>query len=181
MKFSPTPLAGAFLIDLEHHEDERGFFGRAFCQAEFREMGLYTEIKQSNLSSNRFAGTLRGMHYQCEPHQEAKLVRVMRGACYDVLIDLRKESPTYCQWYGVQLDEKLLRAVYIPEGMAHGFLTLEDDTLVHYEMFAAYHPQSARGVRFDDPAFNIQWPAEVKIIAEKDRQWLLFERYGGKG
>ena len=174
MNFFSTPLTGAYLIELEPHEDDRGFFGRAFCQAEFQKNGLQTVIKQSNLSSNRFAGTLRGMHYQCEPYQEAKLVRVMRGACYDVLVDLRKDSPTYCQWYGVQLDAKQLRAVYIPEGMAHGFLTLEDDTLVHYEMFETYHPESACGVRFDDPVFNIQWPAEVKIVAEKDRKWPLY-------
>lgn len=171
MKFHSIPLNGAYLVELEPHGDERGYFARAFCQTEFDGMGLPTEIKQSNLSFNQHAGTLRGMHYQHAPHAEPKLVRVVVGAVYDVLIDLRKDSSTYCQWYGVKLDVDSKRAIFIPAGMAHGFLTLVDETLVHYEMFENYHPASVAGVRFDDPVFGIEWPEEVRVIAEKDKNW----------
>jgi dTDP-4-dehydrorhamnose 3,5-epimerase len=171
MKFQAVPLTGAYVIELEPHEDHRGFFARAFCQAEFEKQGLPTEIKQSNLSCNHCKGTLRGLHYQVKPHCEAKLIRVIKGAVFDVIVDLRSDSSTYCQWFGIELKASEYKAVFVPEGMAHGFLTLADETLIFYEMFESYHPECARGVRYNDPAFGIRWPAEIKIISEKDQRW----------
>lgn len=171
MKFHLTPLEGAILVELQPYGDERGFFARVFCQDEFASQGLPTEIKQSNLSFNQQAGTLRGMHFQRQPHGEAKLVRCITGAVYDVIVDLRPGSATYCQWYAVRLDAQTHYALFIPAGIAHGFLTLVDRTMVLYEMFEAYHPGSASGVRYNDPVFGIEWPDEIKVIAEKDQAW----------
>ena len=171
MKFQAVPLTGAYVIELEPHEDHRGFFARAFCQAEFEEQGLPTEIKQSNLSCNRCKGTLRGLHYQVQPHYEAKLIRVIRGAVFDVIVDVRPDSHTCCQWFGVKLQAEEHKALFVPGGVAHGFLTLADETLIYYEMFENYHPESARGVRYNDSAFEIRWPDEIKIISEKDQHW----------
>ncbi len=170
MIFTETPLPGAFVIDLEPVADERGFFARSWCAREFEQHGLNPRLVQCNISFNRKAGTLRGMHYQAPPHQEAKLVRCTRGSLYDVAVDLRPESPAYCRWYGVELSAENRKAFYIPEGMAHGFLTLKDDTEVFYQMSEWYHPESARGVRYDDPAFGIKWPIPVILISKRDMQ-----------
>lgn len=169
MKFTPTPLAGAYLIELEQLEDERGFFARSFCQNEFKAHGLDPVVAQCNVSFNRQRGTLRGLHYQAEPHAEAKLVRCTRGAVWDVIVDLRKGSPTACKWHAVELTAENRRALYIPAGFAHGFQTLADDTEVFYQMSEFYHPELARGVRWDDRTLAIRWPIEQAIISSLDR------------
>jgi dTDP-4-dehydrorhamnose 3,5-epimerase len=169
MMFTRTMIAGAFLVDLEPITDERGFFARSFCRHEFVARGLNPELAQCNVSLNRRRGTLRGMHWQAAPHEEAKLVRCTRGMLHDVIIDLRAGSPTYRRHAAVLLSAENRRMLYVPEGCAHGFLTLEDDTEVLYQMSAFYAPESAQGVRFDDPAFGIRWPAEVTVISERDR------------
>lgn len=164
----PTPLAGAYLIELEQLEDERGFFARSFCQKEFRERGLDPVVAQCNVSFNRKRGTLRGLHYQAEPHAEAKLVRCTRGAIWDVIVDLRRDSPTARQWHAAELTAENRRALYIPAGLAHGFQTLVDDTEVLYQMSEFFHPESARGVRWDDPALAIRWPIKQAVISPRD-------------
>lgn len=171
MIFTQTPLAGAYLIDPELLEDERGLFARSWCRREFEAQGLTPHLAQCNISLSHKKGTLRGMHYQCPPHEEVKLVRCTRGAIYDVALDLRPSSPTYKHWYAAELTADNHRMFYIPEGFAHGFVTLEDETEVFYQMSQFYSPEHARGVRWDDPAFNIQWPDGDKIIAPKDRNW----------
>ena len=168
MKFEKSKLAGAWLIDINKLEDERGFFARTFCQNEFAEHGLNTCVAQCNVSYNQKKGTFRGMHLQVNPFQEAKLVQCTSGSIYDVIIDLRPSSPTYLQHLGVTLRAKDHRMLYIPEGFAHGFLTLEEDTNVFYQMSEFYAPECARGFRWDDPAFGITLPADVKIISERD-------------
>jgi dTDP-4-dehydrorhamnose 3,5-epimerase len=169
MKFSPTKLSGVWLVDLERHEDERGFFARSWCQSEFERHGLNPRLVQCNVSFNRKRGTLRGMHYQVAPHAEVKLVRCTRGAIYDVAVDLRPESQTYRQWVGVELTAENGRALYIAEGFAHGFQTLADDSEVFYQMSEFFHPDCARGLRWNDPAFGISWPAPNPIISERDQ------------
>ncbi|WP_187262362.1 dTDP-4-dehydrorhamnose 3,5-epimerase [Pontibacter beigongshangensis] len=169
MIFTETKLKGAYIVDIKRIEDERGFFGRAWCQKEFEEMGLSANVVQTNLSSNKKKGTLRGMHFQVTPFAESKLVRCTRGALYDVIIDLRQNSPTYMQWLGVELTADSFRMLYVPENFAHGFLTLEDDTDITYQVTQFYAPGAERGIRFNDPAFNIQWPIEPQIISEKDK------------
>lgn len=176
MRFLETELKGAYVIELEKREDERGFFGRTFCVNEFEECGLNSEVLQCNLSFNARRGTLRGMHYQAEPFAEAKLVQCVRGSLYDVIIDLRRDSDTYCCWVGMELSAENGRMLYVPEGFAHGFQSLEDNTSVYYQMFQFYAPYFARGVRWDDPAFGIKWPLANPIIADKDRQLPDYER-----
>ena len=172
MIFNETKLPGAFIIEVKRLEDERGFFGRSFCRREFEERGLNPFVAQCNISFNRDAGTLRGMHYQAAPHAEEKLVRCTRGALYDVIIDLRPESPTFKQWVSLELTEDNGRMLYIPKGFAHGFQTLVDETEIFYQMSAFYHPDSSRGVRWNDPAFGIQWPeTERVILSDRDRVW----------
>lgn len=173
MKFRETPLAGAFVIDPERIEDARGFFARSFCAHEFSAHGLDATLVQCNVSFNRAAGTLRGMHYQAAPHEESKLVRCTRGALYDVIVDLRPASPTYRQWFGERLDEDNRRMLFIPPGFAHGFQTLEDDTEVFYQMSAFFQPDAARGVRHDDPVLGIRWPREPVNVSERDRTYPL--------
>ncbi|NER36174.1 MAG: dTDP-4-dehydrorhamnose 3,5-epimerase [Oscillatoria sp. SIO1A7] len=173
MIFAETKLKGAYIIDLERRQDDRGFFARSFCQEEFGSNGLHTQFVQCNISFNHQKGTLRGMHYQVEPHAEAKLVRCTMGAIYDVIIDLRPESPTFKQWLGVELTGDNRRMFYIPEGFAHGFQTLSDRAEVFYQMAEFYHPESARGVRWNDPAFGIKWPLEPSAISSKDRSYQL--------
>jgi len=168
MRFSPTKLSGVSLVDLERHEDERGFFARSWCQSEFEQRGLNPRLVQCNVSFNRKRGTLRGMHYQVAPHAEAKLVRCTRGAIYDVAVDLRPDSPTYRQWVGVELTAENGRALYIAEGFAHGFQTLADDSEVFYQMSEFFHPEYARGVRWDDPAFKIAWPENERCLSARD-------------
>ena len=169
MKFLPTPLAGAYLIELEQLADERGFFARSFCQNEFKAHGLDPIVAQCNVSFSRKRGTLRGLHYQAEPHAEAKLVRCTRGAVWDVIVDFRKGSPTWRKWHAVELTAENRRALYIPAGFAHGFQTLEDDSEVLYQMSDFYHPESARGVRWDDRTLAIRWPIKDAVISPRDR------------
>ena len=169
MRFTPTPLNGAFVIDPDRIPDERGFFARTWCRDEFQEHGLDTRIVQCNTSYNRRKGTLRGMHYQIAPFEEIKLVRCTRGSIYDVIIDLRRASPTYMRHFGINLKATEGTMLYIPEGFAHGFMTLEDDTEVFYQMSQYYDASSARGVRWDDPAFGIRWPGDALVISDRDR------------
>ena len=174
MIFQPSPLAGAFVVELERREDERGFFARSFCQDEFAKHGLNPRLVQCNVSFNTRRGTLRGMHYQAKPHEEAKVVRCTQGAVWDVMVDLRPESATFKRWQGVELSAANRRALYIPEGLAHGFQTLADDAELLYLMSEFYHPESARGVRWDDPAFRIEWPLQDPHMSERDRTYPLF-------
>ena len=172
MIFRETKLQGSFIIEIEKHQDERGFFARAWCEKEFEAHGLSLRWVQANLAHSRKRGTLRGLHYQAAPHEEAKLMRCVRGAMYDVIIDLRPDSPTVGQWVGVELTADNRRALYVPEGFAHGYQTLVDDTEVFYPVSQFYTPSSERGVRWNDPAFAIEWPiAEGLILSEKDRTW----------
>ncbi len=168
MIFTETKLSGAYVIDLAPHHDDRGFFSRSFCQREFNEHGLNPNVVQCNVSYNQKRGTLRGMHLQSAPFPEAKLVRVTCGSIYDVIIDMREESPNYLQWLGVELTAENRRALYVPEGFAHGFLTLDDDTEVFYQMSEFYAPDCAQSYRWDDPAFGIEWPVAVAVISDKD-------------
>lgn len=171
MKFTESSLPGCYVIDIEPHRDDRGFFARAWCRNEFEAVGLNGALCQANLSFNAAEGTLRGMHYQLEPHGEAKLVRCTRGAIFDVAVDLRSDSPTFGQWFGAELSEENRRMLYVPESFAHGFQTLCDDTEVYYLVSEFYTPGAERGARYDDPAFGIEWPREVTAISEKDSSW----------
>lgn len=175
MHFIETTLAGAYTIELDPHSDERGFFARAFCQRTFEERGLIGEIAQANLSYNHQRGTVRGMHHQLPPSSEAKLVRCMRGAVYDVIVDLRTDSPTYRRWFGAELTGRNGVAMYVPQLFGHGFQTLEDDTLVYYQVSEPYTPNRERGLRHDDPALGIDWPLETRVISAKDSSWPLLE------
>lgn len=168
MIFRETELKGAYLIDIEPVHDERGFFARTFCREEFARYGLHGDFVQSNVSFNRLKGTLRGMHYQAAPHEEIKLIRVTRGSVYDVIIDIRPDSRTVGQWTAVELSAENRRMLYVPKGFAHGFQTLEDNTEVWYHMSEYYHPESARGLRWDDPAIRMYWPLQVQCISERD-------------
>ena len=176
MNFVETPLKGAFIIEPERLEDDRGFFARTWCKREFEAHGLNPNMVQCNVSFNRARGTLRGMHYQAPPFEEAKLVRCTMGAIYDVLIDLRRGSLTFKQYFAVEISSRNFLMAYIPEGFAHGFLTLENNTEVFYQMSEFYAPDHARGVRWDDPTFGIEWPAEVKVISERDRTYPDFKK-----
>jgi dTDP-4-dehydrorhamnose 3,5-epimerase len=172
--FTASSIEGMFLIDIERREDERGFFARTFCEAEMRAHGIEMHVAQCNVSWCRARGTLRGLHYQADPHAEPKIVRCTRGALWDVALDLRKASPTYRHWAGVELTADNRRMVYLPAGLAHGFLTLADDTEAFYEMGAPYAADAARIVRWNDPAFAIDWPFEPAVMAPKDRECALW-------
>jgi dTDP-4-dehydrorhamnose 3,5-epimerase len=171
MIFRETRLSGAYLIDLELHQDDRGFFARTWCRREFEDHGLNSPVVQTNVSLTRRKGSLRGMHYQAEPYGEAKLLRCTRGAIHDVIIDLRRDSPTRGEWIAEELTENNHRMLYVPEGFAHGFQTLTDDAEVTYHMMEFHTPSAARGVRYDDPAFGIEWPLPVTEITARDRVW----------
>jgi len=171
MIFKELNLKGTFIIELEKRIDERGFFARTWCRKEFEAYGLVKEMVQANVSFNRKKGTLRGMHYQVAPYEEVKLVRCTRGAIYDVVIDLRLDSPTYKQWVGVELTSENYKMIYVPENFAHGFITLQDNTEVTYLVSEFYSPGSERGIRYNDPAFGIKWPIPVSVISEKDKNW----------
>jgi dTDP-4-dehydrorhamnose 3,5-epimerase len=169
MRFTETPLAGAWVIELEELADERGFFARSFCRDEFGAHGLDPAVAQCNVSFNRRRGTLRGLHYQAEPHAESKLVRCTRGAIWDIIVDLRPGSATGRRWYAAELTADNRRALYAPAGFAHGFQTLADDSEVLYQMSEFYHAELARGVRWSDPALAIPWPVPQPIVSERDR------------
>jgi dTDP-4-dehydrorhamnose 3,5-epimerase len=175
MTFQETKLPGVFEIHLEPHSDERGFFARSWCQKEFENHGLDPRLVQCNVSLNLRKGTLRGLHYQAAPYAEAKVVRCTMGSIYDVAVDLRPKSPTFKNWIGMDLTAANRHMLYIPEGCAHGFLTLEDETEVFYQMSEFYNPESARGLRWNDPAFKIKWPGKVEVISERDRTYPDFE------
>ena len=179
MIFTETEVAGAFIVDLETVSDERGLFARAFCRRDFEEHGLNPEVVQCNLSLSTQAGTLRGMHFQSPPHEEAKLIRCTSGALYDVALDLRPESPSYLRWVGVELSAENRRMLYVPEGCAHGFQTLVPNTEAFYQVSAAYTPEAERGFRWNDRAFGIEWPeAAARTISAKDERWPDFRPVG---
>jgi len=173
MDFIKTTIDGVWIVDILPLRDERGFFARTYCAEEFKSHGIDPTVVQCNLSSTRAAGTIRGLHYQVAPAAETKLVRVARGAIYDVVVDLRPGSPTYLRHVGVELDADSHRALFVPRDFAHGFQTLADDTEVEYQMGAPYAPGTDRGVRYDDPALGIVWPHPVTVVSERDRAWPL--------
>jgi dTDP-4-dehydrorhamnose 3,5-epimerase len=175
MLFTETKLKGAFIIDLEHREDNRGFFARTFCANEFEQHGLKPSVAQCNLSFNHKKGTLRGMHYQTPPAAETKLIRCTQGAIYDVIVDMRPDSPTYLSHIGVELTAENRRALYVPEMFAHGYQALTDGAEVVYQVGEFYTPGYERGLRYNDPILGIEWPTEVTVISEKDAAWALLE------
>lgn len=175
MNFIDLSLSGAYVIEPEPIGDERGFFARMMCEDEFAEHGLKMDVVQANISYSAEQGTLRGLHYQEPPHAEVKMVRCTQGAIFDVMVDVREESPTYLEWEGVELTAENRRMTYVPEGFAHGFLTLTDDCEVFYPVTASYAPEAERGLRYDDPALDIDWPAKVQVISEKDQNWPLLQ------
>jgi len=176
MIFHETDLSGVFIIEPELIRDERGFFTSTWNAREFEQRGLNVNLRQCNIAFNLQRGTIRGMHFQKKPHQEAKLARCVRGAIYDVVIDLRPESPTRYRWVAVELTQENRRMLYIPEGLAHGYQTLTDNAEVFYQISEYYHPQSADGVRWNDPVFSIPWPLPVAVIAERDANYPLITR-----
>ena len=177
MKFTETKLEGAYLIGPDCLEDERGFFARTFCQEEFKKHGLSLNIVQCNVSFNKKKGTLRGMHYQVAPCEEAKVVSCIRGAIYDVILDLRQDSPTYYQWFAMELSAENYKMLYVPGGFAHGFQTLTDECFLQYFMFEFYSPEHASGVRWNDPFFNISWPIKnPTMVSKNDQNWPLVKQ-----
>lgn len=175
MKFSPTPLDGAYTIDLDRLGDERGFFARVFCTEEFSKIGLIDSFVQINNSLTGDKGTLRGMHYQLPPAAEVKVVRCIQGVLFDVILDLRPDSSTFGEWFGETLTAENRRMMYVPKGFAHGFITLEENTEAFYLAGAAYDPEQERGIRYNDPRFNIEWPMEPAAVSDKDNNWPDFD------
>ena len=175
MIFVETPLAGAKVLELEPRQDARGFFARTFCAEEFEAHGLLPKVAQCNLSYNHAAGTMRGLHYQIPPAAETKLVRCTRGAIYDVIVDLRRESPTYLQHFGVELSEHNRRALFVPELFAHGYLALTPGAEIVYQVGEFYTPGAERGLRYDDPSLGVEWPIPVSVISDKDAAWPLLD------
>lgn len=173
MQFTETKLSGAYIIDLELRNDDRGFFARAFCKEEFGKHGLVTDLLQCNISFNKAKGTLRGMHYQTAPHQETKVIRCTMGSVYDVIVDIRPDSPTFLQWIGVELSAQNHRMIYVPRDFAHGYLTLDDACEVFYYVDAMYEPKSASGLRWDDPSIAIHWPTPPVVMSPADTSWEL--------
>ena len=172
MIFVETPLRGAYVIEVEKHEDERGFFARSWCAREFAAKGLDPHLVQCNVSFNKRKGTLRGLHYQIPPHGEVKLVRCTKGSLVDVIVDLRKDSPTFLKWFAVELTATNHRMLYIPKLFAHGFQTLEDDTEIFYQMSEFYEPAASKGLRWNDPRLGITWPLDERIISSRDTSYL---------
>jgi dTDP-4-dehydrorhamnose 3,5-epimerase len=169
--FSPTAIDGAYLIDIEPHADRRGFFARCWCEREFRAHGAMDRLVQASIAFTHRQGTVRGIHYQAAPYGEAKLVRCTRGAAFVVAVDLRVDSPTYTAWFGAEVTADNRQTLYVPPGCGQGYQTLCDRTEMMYQMSQSYVPEAARGIRYDDPAFGIQWPLDVQVISEKDRTW----------
>ena len=175
MLFIETKIKGAFVVELEKYSDDRGFFSRAWCQKEFKEQGINSRFVQANIGFSKNSGTIRGIHYQIAPFEEAKLVRCIRGAIFDVVLDLRPELPSFKQWFGIELSDENRKMLYVPEGCAHGYQTLVDNTEVFYQVSQVYSPESERGIRWNDPEFDIEWPIdEDLVISEKDQNWLDF-------
>ena len=174
MIFTETELKGAYIIDIDKIVDDRGFFARTFCKQEFEKVGLDPNIAQANMSFNPKKGTLRGMHYQVAPYEETKLIKCVSGAIFDIIVDLREDSPTYLKWTGVELSDKNHRMFYVPRGFAHGFITLEDNTAIQYMVSQFYAPGAEKGIKWDDPKFNIQWPIDIAVISEKDNSHPYF-------
>ena len=180
MIFKETLVRGAFVVEVEKRGDDRGFFARAFCRKEFKEQGIDFNPVQGNIGASLFRGTLRGLHYQVRPHEEKKLVRCTAGALFDVIVDLRPASPSYKKWFGIELTARNYRMVLVPEGCAHGYLTLADQSEVFYLVSEYYSPGAERGIRWDDPAFSIHWPGvEELVISEKDLAWPDWSESGG--
>lgn len=175
MKFEPTAITGAFIIDLEPHGDERGFFARTFCRREFEKLGIDPHIAQCNLCHNRYAGTIRGLHYQASPSAESKLIRCIRGAIHDVIVDLRPNSPSYLAKVAVDLSAENRRALFVPALCAHGYQTLVDDTEIFYQAADFYAPDCERGLRYNDPALHLTWPLPVSHLSSKDANWPLLQ------
>ena len=171
MIFKETILKGAFVIDIEAIEDRRGFFARSWCKLEFEAAGLLSDFVQHNMGYSIREGTVRGLHYQIEPYQEVKVVRCTRGAIYDVIVDLQPDSATYKKWFGIELSALNHKMLYVPKGFAHGYQTLSDDSEIHYLTSEIYHADFAKGHRYDDPAFGIQWPIEISLISDQDLSW----------
>ena len=180
MIFTPTALAGAIIVDVERLSDERGFFARTYCDDEFRAHGIEMPIAQCSVSFNAAAGTMRGMHYQSDPFAEAKIVRCTMGAIYDVVIDLRPASPTRRAWVACELTAESRRMLYVPKGCAHGFLTLTNNCEVSYQISERYHPEAAAGVRWNDPAFGVVWPAEPSVISPRDASYPDYDSAGDR-
>jgi dTDP-4-dehydrorhamnose 3,5-epimerase len=174
VRFIPTSLAGAYVIEVERRMDDRGFFARYWCRQEFEAAGLNAHLEQNSVSFNRKRGTLRGMHYQQAPHEEVKTVRCTQGRIWDVILDLRPDSATFRQWFAAELTAENLKMMYVPAGLAHGFQTLTDDAEVLYQISESYHAELARGVRWDDPAFQIKWPVQNPILSQRDREFSDF-------
>jgi dTDP-4-dehydrorhamnose 3,5-epimerase len=175
VKFAASQLQGVYIVEIEPVEDDRGFFARTWCAREFAANGLSIERAQFSVSFNRRKGTLRGMHYQAAPHEEVKIVQCVAGAIYDVVVDLRRDSTTYAEWFGIELSARNHTMLYIPEGFAHGFQTLTDEAEVGYQISEFFEPEYARGFRWDDPAVGIQWPLSVTAISERDRHLPTFQ------
>jgi dTDP-4-dehydrorhamnose 3,5-epimerase len=171
--FKETTLPGAYVIEPERINDQRGFFARVWCKNELQQHGLRTEVSQSNVGFSYRKGTLRGLHFQKFPHAESKIVRCTRGAIFDVIVDLRPESPTYMRWLGIELSDENHKMIYVPEGMAQGYITLFDNTEMNYHTSKFFNAESASGVRFDDPALAIKWPIAATVVSEQDRNWPL--------
>lgn len=171
MRFVKTPLTGCYVIEQDRIQDHRGYFARVWCQRELEEHGLNAEVLQANVGFSRQRGTLRGLHYQRPPHAEVKIVRCTRGAMFDVVVDLRPASPTFKRWYGIELTEENGKMLYVPEGVAQGYLTLADDTEMTYQTTKFFDRESATGVRYNDPKLGIAWPADVQVISEQDTKW----------
>lgn len=175
MRFKETKLKGAYVIELEIREDDRGFFARSFCMDEYAKLGLSNKVIQINNSLNKYKGTLRGMHYQISPKQEDKIVRCIKGAIYDVIIDLRPDSDTFCDWFGIELNETNRKSLFVPKGCAHGYISLVDDSEILYLVTENYSPEFERGIRWNDPKFDIKWPIKPIEISEKDNAHLFFD------
>ena len=173
MIFEETPLRGAYVIEPEKISDHRGFFARVWCKKELQRHGLNSELSQSNIGFSHVKGTLRGLHFQKPPHAESKIVRCTRGSIFDVIVDLRPESPTYKRWFGIELSDENRKMVYVAEGMAQGYMTLQDNTEINYHATEFFNAEAASGVRFDDPVLGIRWPMSATAISEQDRSWPL--------
>jgi dTDP-4-dehydrorhamnose 3,5-epimerase len=173
--FNKTKLNGAYIMEIEKHSDERGFFSRSWCNKELEDHGLNSGLAQANIGFSLKKGTLRGLHYQVHPYEEVKVVRCTMGAIFDVIVDLRPDSPTYKQWISVELNSENRKMIYVPEGFAQGYITLNDNTEICYNTSQFYSPEFARGVRYDDPSFSIKWPIEVAVISKADKSWPDYE------